>query len=714
MRKFIFYIFVLIIHSVSSQNTTNYVNQELFSFCNSENFPIQQPLNPAIFNLGCNGNVDTCIGNAPFDLTSVLGNLLYLSNINNNYSSISLSTSPVYVELIQPLIIDCEYKLLYKVKSKSPPNCDYQQFDGFADHLAFINNISALFSNKFYNEVLINTVVEYEFINFLGDSIITHFPANRNHVPHQINFQTSPIDDVWHIFNQNFVADSSYQRLFIGFFDSIQELTPILEPFNSYYGIDSLGFEEVKSYNFYYIFDEISLFPIGYEELTLYLEDTSLCHSSNIAIDASHPDFTSYLWSTGDTTSSIEISSPGTYWLRADYACGYLTDTFTVHPAPVLNFDSLFHYPDTFLICPSELPFTLSLLDSIGAVNWSTGDFAESIVVQSEGLYIASYENCDTIVDSVWVILLELENIELFSFTDTTVCNEISIAVANTFQTYLWSNGITSNEATFTESGTYTLTVNDGCFDYTDSFNLVIDQLVAGAFAEHRHYCPQDFPVTLSVSSFDQPLWNTGEQSPCITLNSPQSGTFIHTSENTCGVRSDTFHIHLQTDTLSQWPQINIEEQCIEQGLYYIITQVFDDNFNYQWDGQTSLNFSTTGGSTETLTISNECASFSIDTALSACPERIVFALPTAFSPNSDGVNDQFGLLYLRDDYVLFKLQVFNRWGELVFVSENIQNKWNGFYKDKPAPIGVYIYQLLIVSNDGEEELHSGNVTLAR
>lgn len=88
--------------------------------------------------------------------------------------------------------------------------------------------------------------------------------------------------------------------------------------------------------------------------------------------------------------------------------------------------------------------------------------------------------------------------------------------------------------------------------------------------------------------------------------------------------------------------------------------------------------------------------------------------MPTAFSPNSDGVNDQFGLLYLRDDYVLFKLQVFNRWGELVFVSENIQDKWNGFYKDKPAPIGVYIYQLLIVSNDGEEELHSGNVTLVR
>lgn len=282
--------------------------------------------------------------------------------------------------------------------------------------------------------------------------------------------------------------------------------------------------------------------------------------------------------------------------LRADYACGYLTDTFTVHPAPELNFDSLFTPPDTLLICPSELPFTLSVFDSIGSVNWNTGDFAENIVVQNEGLYTATYENCDTILDGVWVILQEPENIDLFSFTDTTACNQFSIAVADTFQSYLWSNGSTSNETTFTESGIYTLTVNDGCFDYTDSFNLVIDNLVTGTFAEHRHYCPQDFPVTLSVSSFHQPVWNTGEQSPSITLSSPQSGTFIHTSENTCGVRSDTFHIHLQTDTLSQWPQISTEEQCIEQGLHYIITQVFDDNFNYQWDGQTWLNFSTTGG----------------------------------------------------------------------------------------------------------------------
>lgn len=88
--------------------------------------------------------------------------------------------------------------------------------------------------------------------------------------------------------------------------------------------------------------------------------------------------------------------------------------------------------------------------------------------------------------------------------------------------------------------------------------------------------------------------------------------------------------------------------------------------------------------------------------------------MPTAFSPNSDGVNDQFGLLYLRDDYVFFKLQVFNRWGELVFRSENAQEKWNGIYKGKAAPLGVYIFQLLIISENGAEELHNGNVTLVR
>lgn len=701
MKK-IFYIIICTFFVAKAQTPSNMIYDGYLEFCSNGNSS-QSFLGPNYFCANIAG--DSCIINSS-DSSLLIARFGTIDKNGNSAPCPSYKNynfQPLKIALSEPTIPGCEYEISYKLKSTNSFSCNFQV--NYFYYRAQINNISILFSNV--NSIINSIQICYDDFNFNGNIDTTFLGTSNTYIP-QIHFSTGIIDDTdWYNFNGTFIADSIYNYVYMGYFDSFYNLIYEMDSINPYMqpttGINSF---------IDYFLDSIEIFPVAPDGYTSF-NDTILC-DNNLHFNAFNLDFTSYLWSTGDTTNSIEINTPGTYWLRADYACGYLTDTFTVHPAPILDFDSLLPYSDTLLICPSELPFTLSVLDSIGSVNWNTGDFAESITIQSEGLYTASYENCDTILDSVWVILQEPENIDLFSFTDTTACNEFSIAVADTFQSYLWSNGSTSNEAIFTESGTISLTVNDGCFDYTDSFNLVIDQLVTGAFAEHRYYCPQDFPITLSVSSFDQPVWNTGEQSSSITLSSPQSGTFIHTSENTCGVRSDTFHIHLQTDTLGQLPQISIEEQCVEQGLYHIITEVFDDNFSYQWEGQTSLNFSTTGGSTETLTISNECASFSIDTDLNACPERIVFALPTAFSPNSDGVNDQFGLLYLRDDYVLFKLQIFNRWGELVFVSENIQNKWNGFYKDKAAPIGVYIYQLLIVSNGGEEELHSGNVTLVR
>lgn len=66
-------------------------------------------------------------------------------------------------------------------------------------------------------------------------------------------------------------------------------------------------------------------------------------------------------------------------------------------------------------------------------------------------------------------------------------------------------------------------------------------------------------------------------------------------------------------------------------------------------------------------------------------------ALPTAFSPNNDAVNNTFGLLgraYLID----FKL--FNRWGEVIFRTKNVTDRWDASYRSEEAPIGVYPYTL--------------------
>jgi len=87
--------------------------------------------------------------------------------------------------------------------------------------------------------------------------------------------------------------------------------------------------------------------------------------------------------------------------------------------------------------------------------------------------------------------------------------------------------------------------------------------------------------------------------------------------------------------------------------------------------------------------------------------------LPNAFSPNGDGINDRFGPVVNCFEST-FQLDIYNRWGEMVYSTNQLTLPWDGTHEGRPAPIGVYVY--LLQSNDpsGLTQLESGNVTLLR
>ncbi|NCX95154.1 MAG: PKD domain-containing protein, partial [Chitinophagia bacterium] len=90
--------------------------------------------------------------------------------------------------------------------------------------------------------------------------------------------------------------------------------------------------------------------------------------------------------------------------------------------------------------------------------------------------------------------------------------------------------------------------------------------------------------------------------------------------------------------------------------------------------------------------------------------------LPNIFSPNHDGVNDY---LYPRSliskGLVKFSMRIFNRWGQLIFETTNIDGKgWDGRFNGELQPQGVYMYVIEGTFRDGTTEHHNGNVTLVR
>jgi gliding motility-associated-like protein len=84
--------------------------------------------------------------------------------------------------------------------------------------------------------------------------------------------------------------------------------------------------------------------------------------------------------------------------------------------------------------------------------------------------------------------------------------------------------------------------------------------------------------------------------------------------------------------------------------------------------------------------------------------------MPTAFSPNGDGLNDTFGLV--GDGVETFRLLIFNRWGEIVFETTNRNERWDGLYKGITAPVGVYGYELIAKNAGNKSIVKKGSVTL--
>ncbi|MBL7683825.1 MAG: gliding motility-associated C-terminal domain-containing protein [Flavipsychrobacter sp.] len=70
------------------------------------------------------------------------------------------------------------------------------------------------------------------------------------------------------------------------------------------------------------------------------------------------------------------------------------------------------------------------------------------------------------------------------------------------------------------------------------------------------------------------------------------------------------------------------------------------------------------------------------------------FMLPDAFSPNGDGKNDMFGVLTFMS-VTEYKMIITNRWGQVVFRSNDVKEKWNGMFNNVPSDIGTYGYYLV-------------------
>ncbi len=118
-----------------------------------------------------------------------------------------------------------------------------------------------------------------------------------------------------------------------------------------------------------------------------------------------------------------------------------------------------------------------------------------------------------------------------------------------------------------------------------------------------------------------------------------------------------------------------------------------------------------------TVRDSGGCTAFD-ELVVNVNKKRPIF-IPTAFSPNADGVNDYFTLFGNQAALEIKELRIFNRWGDMLFVGTNLPMNvetrgWDGTFDDRPVTADVFAFYAIVKFIDGEEIIYKGDVTLLR
>jgi gliding motility-associated-like protein len=100
---------------------------------------------------------------------------------------------------------------------------------------------------------------------------------------------------------------------------------------------------------------------------------------------------------------------------------------------------------------------------------------------------------------------------------------------------------------------------------------------------------------------------------------------------------------------------------------------------------------------------------FSISNTTELSPSLSLY-IPNSFTPNGDGLNDTFGVY--GESVRNYRMEVYNRWGEIIFSSTEVTSQWDGTYRGRHVPQGAYVYKVSALGLNGNEMARNGTVNI--
>jgi gliding motility-associated-like protein len=380
---------------------------------------------------------------------------------------------------------------------------------------------------------------------------------------------------------------------------------------------------------------------------------------------------------------------------------------------------------------------------------WNDQPGTNEFIVSTAGtvsLEVKDKHGCRA-ADSINVIVNEHPEPDFIANVDTIDRLVTLINLSDSTWQYHWDFG----DGTFSDDynpgvhsysgyGTYEITLTattDDCSGTTSHVVHLVDPVKADFRAVYEGCAPVEVTFINLSTGADNYYWDFGngnsstDENPTTLYNQP--GIY----QVTLYARKDTILRISKSDlAINESPVADFEANPTEAHRYNEIRFINNSSgaINYFWnfgDGDSSdlfepaHSYSSAGKYDVTLLIwsANGCNdSLTVTNAISIIQDcRILF--PSGFIPNKNGPgggyynpaqktdnNEIFHPIY--EDINAYELKIYNRWGEVVFISRDIDYGWDGYYNGKLAPQDTYLYEAKSKCPTGEELTTTGSVTL--
>lgn len=454
----------------------------------------------------------------------------------------------------------------------------------------------------------------------------------------------------------------------------------------------------------------------------------SLCILDSLQIEVSGGDM--YRWKTTSNITDTTISNPYVfpivdtdYTVRVSLNNGCFKDTIVPIKTKVCCGSKIdFTVSDTMLCLGDSIRITnLSEPKGSATYSWSFGNNASPQTSTSsvppivkflqDGLYSISLSLEDDCGKQTKTQKVHVSSVTAFAGNDTSLCAQDTLQlgeppIVDLEYSWLPTTGLNSPvianpKLIYQNPITYVVEVRDpvtGCKD-TDTVELSDKESLDFHLPNDTTLCIGDtFKVDGSAYPYSF-LWSDGSVEKFFST-STDTLVWVETTSGGCTYKDTVLLTYITKPTID----LPLDTfYCLKDS---ILLNVSYPNSSYLWEPQQSVKSSIYIGEAGSyqLSVTNVCGTSSHTLEVESKDCGCKFYVPNAISLNEDGLNETFRPS-ISCPLHSYELRIYNRWGELIYKTNDYANPWNAIYQGELVPSGLYLYMIEYVGIEGPRRL---------